>query len=131
MNDVLPLEAIATVCVLEFLFVASSQNGMWYEFKYFHGNGLGLGFLSTWKDWVGGGQMPPSELSYLKSDDDETWYGYTTGKNVWWRHRHVDFMTSSKWDSWKSQRFSRVWLNISKTVQLIFTKLKSFLDNHI
>ena len=27
MNDVLPLEVIPTICILEFLFITSSQNG--------------------------------------------------------------------------------------------------------
>ena len=31
----------------------------------------------------------------------------------------------------KMEGFRRFWLNISKTVQLIFNKLMSFLGNHI
>ena len=33
---------------------------------------------------------------------------FTNWQNFWWHHRHVDFMTSSKWDSWKNSTFFNV-----------------------
>ena len=64
--------------------------------------------------------------------------GYTMGRNLYklikifdvvivmlilWRHQNA----TAK----KVEGFRGFWLNISKTVQLIFTKLMSFLGNHL
>ena len=45
---------------------------------------FGLGFLPTLKDW--GGQnapLPVLILTLQKSDDDETWKGYSMGRNLY------------------------------------------------
>ena len=42
---------------------------------------------------------------------------------ILWRHQNA----TAK----KVEGFRGFWLNISKTVQLIFSKLMSFLDNHL
>ena len=44
---------------------------------------------------------------------------------------HVDFMTSSNATAKNVEGVRGFWPNISKTVQLIFTKLMSFLVNHL
>ena len=52
-------------------------------------------------------------------------------KNVWWRHRHVDFMRSSKWDSWKNSRFSSVLAEYLKNGPTDFHQTYVILGNHI
>ena len=47
---------------------------------------------------------------------------YKLTKKFWWGHHRVDFMTSSKLDSWKNNRISRVLAEYLKNGSTDFHK---------
>ena len=60
-----------------------------------------------------GGQPPPnfaiSGQKTMKLAKGILWVEiFTIWEKFRWRHRHVNFMTSSKWDNWNNSRFPRV-----------------------
>ena len=47
------------------------------------------GFFANLKDWE---QNAPPKLGYFKSDDDETWQEFTTGRNL---HKLIKLLITS------------------------------------